>query len=77
MTERHENVLIPCSLGIMLLMSALARAIVIGTGLLIPSEPYVDKSGQLFGAGILLILLSLFGGGLLSYGFQSIMQGAK
>ena len=75
-----KNVLIPCAVGIMLLMCALASAIYVGTSALIPFEPYTDPSylaSIISGTAMVFIFCSLFGGYLASYGFLHILQDSR
>ena len=75
-SEQTENVLIPCSIGITLLMWAFTCAIFIGTSQLATPDPYRDP-GIYLSAGILLVILTPIGGYLASYGFLGILRNSR
>ena len=77
MKERPENIEVLCAVGIMLLMGALASAIFLGTSQLVTPEFGLNRSLYYQSAGFLLILLSLAGGYLVSYGFIMIFYDQK
>ena len=77
LSQSSENVLVPCAIGITLLMCALAIAIFLGTSQLIHYEPYYDRSGEVYGAGMMFIILSILGGYLTSYGFLYIIRDSR
>lgn len=74
MSKEKENILIPCSFGIFLLMCSLLCVIFLGTSYLIPDEPYTDLSSLFGSAALALVVSSIFGGYLVSYGLKAILQ---
>jgi len=72
MSKEKENVLIPCSFGIFLLMCALLCVIFLGTSYLIPDDPYTELSSLFGSAALALVVSSIIGGYLLSYGLKEI-----
>ena len=77
MSKNNENVLIPCSCGIALMMCSLTAAIFLGTSYLITSQPGLDLMGISGFAVMLLLVGSVIGGYLVSYGFQRIVRGSN
>ncbi len=69
--------MVSCSFGILLLMISLACAIVLGTSQLVPVPSYTDLSAFFFGATFALIVCSILGGLLTSYGLFLIFNGSR
>ena len=77
MSQRPENIAIVCAFGIMLLMGALASAIFLGTSQLVTPEFGLDRSSYYQSAFYLLVILSLSGGFLVSYGSILAFRGQE
>jgi hypothetical protein len=76
-SERVSNVMVSCSFGILLLMISLACAIALGTSQLVTYPPYTEHSPFFFGATFALIVCSILGGLLTSYGLFLIFNGSR
>jgi Na+/pantothenate symporter len=77
MNERPDNLAIICAFGILLLMCALGSAIFLGTSQLIAPEAGANFDSLLMTGAFFVVVFSLLGGFLVSYGFIIALRGRE